>query len=223
MTTTAFKNVRSLSQLVSVLLIVINIPLPFFLIPHLMFVRMEAEHLRMGIRGITTIFRTTSMTNITLGLFASCGINSKTRLYMRLYFITGMLLLLMLVTMLLYIRISYQSDVSRQLGRLYNNASIRNIILYFMECTNQMTCTRIIMKNISMIKYYYVTIAIPSLCLNLLNLILIRIAISINIEAPPQKLPNFVEKTRVGMNTSSLRNKRVIVNGPGQESRGTVP
>ncbi|CAD27080.1 hypothetical protein [Encephalitozoon cuniculi GB-M1] len=212
MTTTAFRNIRSLCQLASVLLIVINIPLPFFLIPHLMFVRMESEHLNMGIRGITTIFRTTSMTNITLGLFASCGINSKTRLYMRLYFVTGMLTLLMLITMFLYVKIGYQSDVSRQLGRLYNNASIRNIILYFMECSNQMTCTRIIMKNIEMIKYYYITISIPSLCLNLLNLVLIRVATSVNIETPPPKLPNFVEKTKVGMNTASLRNKRVVPN-----------
>lgn len=223
MTSTAFRNIRSLNQLISVVLIVINIPLPFLLIPHLVFVCVESEHFNMGLRGISAIFKTTSMTNITLGLFASCGINSKTRCFIRLYFATGILLFLMLGTMLLYVKIGYQTDVSKRLGKLYSNASVRNIILYYMECSNQGTCTKIIMKNISMIKYYYITISIPSLCLNLLNLILARIAVSINIETPPPKQPNFVEKTRVGMNTASLRNKRVVTDASSQGGEALVP
>ena len=55
-----------------------------------------------------------------------------------------------------------------------------------------------------MIKYYYMIVAIPSICLNLLNFVLLRIATGIAIESPP------IEKTKVGVNTESLRNKRVV-------------
>ncbi|KAM0672507.1 hypothetical protein CWI42_100520 [Ordospora colligata] len=209
MTTTAFRNVRALNQLCSVLLIVINIPLPFLLVPYMLYVSVEGQCLKTTL-SILTIFKTTSMVNITLGLFASCGINSKVRLYMRLYLLVGVLLLIGMSGIILYVKISYQSDVSKALGVAYNIAQAENIILHYLECSNQKTCTAQIMSTINDIRYYYLIISIPSVLLNLLNILLARIALCISIEHALPKPPSFVEKNRVGMNTVSLRNRRVL-------------
>lgn len=213
MTTTAFRNIRSLSQLASVVLILINIPLPFLLILRLTFVCIESDYINMGIRNIAPIFKITSMVNITLGLFASCGVNSKVKFYMRLYLMISILLFIVLAVLLFYVRTHYLHDLLTQMyRRVQSDQSVKNTIELNLSCSTgfDKTCEKIIQEEVGMIKHYYMLIAVPSMCLNSLNFVLLKVATGISIEAPPVKLPNFIEKTRVGMNTESLRNKRIV-------------
>lgn len=213
MTTTAFRNIRSLSQLASVALVLINIPLPFVLIFHLTFVHLESEYINMGVRSISPIFRLTSIINITLGLFASCGVNSRVKLYMKSYLLVSFLFFLLLTVFMVYIKTNYLRDVLTQMyRRAQNDQAVKSTIELNLVCStgSDRTCEAIIGEEVFAIKYFYMIVAIPSMCLNILNFILLKIATGIDIEAPPVKLPNFIEKTKVGMNTESLRNKRVI-------------
>jgi hypothetical protein len=96
--------------------------------------------------------------------------------------------------------------------RAQNDLTVKNTIELNLTCStgSDRTCEPVIREEVFAIRYYYMLVAMPSIFLNLLNFILLKIATEISIETPPVKLPNFIEKNRVGMNTESLRNKRII-------------
>lgn len=212
MTTTTFRNLRSLSQFASVFLILINLPLPFVMVLRPTFVYLEYIHIQMGFRGIGSVLKATSMINITLGLFASCGINSRVKLYMRLYLMTSLILFILLGAMALYMTKAYVGSVLTQMTSMaVSKMTVMTVIEENLSCSFvRGSCRNTVRENAGTLRNYYLAVAFCSIFLNILNFVLLKVATKITIESHPPKLPNFIEKTKVGMNTESLRSKRVI-------------
>jgi hypothetical protein len=210
--TTAFKNTRAISQLMSVTLILINIPLVILLIVFQHLVVTERDLAKLGMRCISFLIKVTSMVNITLGLLASCGINSRTKFYMRFFLLAAFISVSSLFAIFVYVRELYLKQLLLKLGQQsVSNLAIKSSLEGNYDCNfSTRSCEAKIRADVENITMLYSIVAIASLVLNVINFILIKFAVEINIEAPLPKPPTLVEKTRVGMNTESLRNKRII-------------
>ncbi|WUR05028.1 uncharacterized protein VNE69_12013 [Vairimorpha necatrix] len=211
MTTTIFRNIRALIQLTSVLSILINIPLPVILFFNYRLSKIELENLQMNFLSLSFCYKVIIIFNITLGMFASCGTNSKIKMYMRLYLFCAFMYMIVLITYILYVKNYYQdrlittfvekSTVSLQQRVLMSN------ILY---CSPSENCEENLKRLCSKSVNVFLLFSGVSFVLHLISFVLIKIAVNIKIEKEPVKLPNFVNVTKAGMDTQSLRSKRVM-------------
>lgn len=212
MTTTAFRNVRALISLFSLLLIVINIPLPILLIKHYTIISIESDSLAMGYLSILSMYKIVIIFNITLGMFASCGVNSKVRMYMKVYLFITFFYLFLFLACILYVKNHYLQKLLEKFNmKAGSNVSIRCLIETDLDCNMATkTCHTAMAAATNDLIRYFVLISTASLILHLLNFIFIKVATNIRIEKPEIKLPKIVTITKAGMNTQSLRQKRVL-------------
>ncbi|KAK6089462.1 hypothetical protein P3W45_001599 [Vairimorpha bombi] len=211
MTTTTFKNLRALIQLFSVLLILINIPLPFILFFNSDIVTIEVDHLEMGYLSLTLMYKTVIICNITLGMFASCGMNSKIKLYMRIYLLVTFVYLMFFIACILYVKNSYTKRlITTFVERSNSSVPLRCIMENLLMCTMGSSCENALRKSSGHLVKYFMWVSLSSLVLHTLSFIFIRITVNIEINKQPIKPPRFATVTRAGMDTQSLRHKRVL-------------
>ncbi|KAF5140268.1 hypothetical protein AAJ76_3800021344 [Vairimorpha ceranae] len=210
MTTTAFKNLRAIIQLISVLLILINIPIPAVLLYNTRFTTIEIDNLNLGYLSLSFLYKVLLIFNITLGMFASCGTNSKVKFYMRLYLFFTFLFMLGLITYILYVRNFYQNHLlTTYTTKTALSVQQKVIMSSLLFCSTGIDCDKILKERSELFIKIYLSIGSLSFILHFISFVLIKIAVNISIEKPHEG-PKFVTITRAGMNTESLRNKRVM-------------
>lgn len=212
MTTTAYKNIRALCQLISVLLIVINIPLPFILLLNVDFINIEQDILKMGRSSITSLYKIMIISNITLGMFASCCVNSKIKIYMKFYLVFAMIYLIINASLILFVKKRYFYSLNNMFITKSNDLISFRFILENALCCSMAddSCrSALIIYSAPLIKYFLL-VSCASFVLHILHFVFIKIAVKMSIEKPQAKIPKFVNVTRAGMDTVSLRQKRII-------------
>lgn len=212
MTTTAYKNLRALCQLVSVLLIVINIPLPLLLLLNVDFINIEQDILKMGRSSLTSLYKLMIVSNITLGMFASCCVNSKVKVYMKFYLVFAMIYLIINASLILFVQKRYFYSLNNMFITKSNDLISFRFILENALCCSMAddSCRNaLILYSEPLIKYFKI-VSSASFVLHILHFIFIKIAVKMSIDKPQVKMPKFVNVTRAGMDTVSLRQKRII-------------
>jgi hypothetical protein len=175
-------------------------------------IKIEADTLNMGFLSIFNMYKMVIICNITLGMFASCGVNSKVRIYMKAYLFIAFFYMFLFLACILFVKHQYLQKLLEKFNmKAGSDISVRSLIETDLECTySSRSCHEAIKNHTHFLIKYFVLISSISFILNLLNFIFIKIATTIKIEKPEVKIPKIVTITRAGMNTQSLRQKRVL-------------
>ncbi|KAK1347385.1 hypothetical protein LUQ84_003149 [Hamiltosporidium tvaerminnensis] len=212
MSTRGYKNVRIFTQLLTLILILVNTALLVIFFVHKKYFTVE-EKINSSLINLEFVYKYTAMLNITLGFFASCCVNSKIKMYMKIYLLTGFFLLAMHLGFLLYTKLEYKNDFSQQFSlQMAQNPSVKYLVMTLLDCTEfgENNCMDKTKSLSSLMIHLYCFITVISFIDNLLLFIMIRVALSMDIAVPLPLPPKIESNVPAGFSTESLRARRVI-------------
>lgn len=214
-TSRTYANIRLLSHALILIIIVSNLFLLGFMIYNYSFFRVESS-LVLGLFDMQTSYKYTIITNIIMGLFGSCAINSKVKYYMQMYIIFGFFGLSTLIAFFMFVYLAYfqilMQQYSMQMGQ---NASTRFIVHGMLNCTDSgvNNCEKVTRDIVKSLIFVYVTVSGCSFVATFIVYILARVALMVDPNAPKPRIPKMERNRQVGFESASLRNKRFIDRG----------
>ncbi|EJW04909.1 hypothetical protein EDEG_00940 [Edhazardia aedis USNM 41457] len=193
------------------------------------------DNINMGVIDMDICYKYTIIINFMMSLFANCTINSKIKLYMRLFLIIGFLGLSLKLGFFIYMVFFYKSVFSNQFAKSLNiNPGIRYTIRYDLtvEDGGPNQCTEEVYRNLNTLVFNYSIVSIISFILTFIIYVLARVAVMININEPKKEIPKLEVSRKVGFDSASLRKKRFIdsdihfnttvINKPGEEINESI-
>lgn len=213
-TTRAYKNTRLLTHLLTLLIIIANILLLIsFALEHKFF---QVENtLNLGIFDLQASFKYTIILHIVLALFGACTINSKVKLYVKLYLLVGFLFLCILMAFFIFTvgpyRTLFDNQFSYQVGQ---NTSIRYFVRSMFNCSEYgiRDCLSVMKAKVNYMIRIYSIISGFSFVLALVVYILGKIVLFIDVCVPDKRdiVPTMERNVHMGYDSVSLRTRRIV-------------
>ncbi|EPR78305.1 hypothetical protein SLOPH_1782 [Spraguea lophii 42_110] len=216
-----YRAISVFSHLLLLISLVLSIILLSVIPLHLDFFRQESKFYK-DTFSLAVIYYNSIIFNITIFLFTSCAIYSRTKFYMRIYLLSSFCYLCMLIFFLLMTYSTYKNTFSYNIAKLSTTGSsdIRALqdIFKCSEFQPDNTCTIIIGRIIDKLINLYTILSGAIIICNFILFVLIKIATTIDIYLP-EKPPVHTSNKFVGYGSESLRTRRVI---PIKQSPDTI-
>ncbi|ELQ75529.1 putative transporter [Trachipleistophora hominis] len=168
----------------------------------------------LGIGGLPmrAVLIITAFLNLIIPFFGACVIDSKLRLYMRIFLVYDSLTILINGLSLLYVYGMFMNIFEREFSKLITqNQGNRMYIENTYSCsdTSEVTCIQMFTDHLKNVQKYYIAVVGVIFGLNLVMWVLVRIALSLDLKGKRVRVPK-IKKQKVGFSTGSLRNKRLV-------------
>lgn len=170
------------------------------------------EVLGIGGMPMRAVLIITAFLNLIIPFFGACVIDSKLRLYMRIFLVYDTLSILINGMSLLYVYGMYVNIFEKEFSKLITqNQGNRMYIENTYNCsdTSDVTCIQLFTDYLKGVQQYYILVVGTILLLNVVMWILVRVALSLDLKGKRVRVPR-IKKQKVGFSTGSLRNKRLV-------------
>ncbi|KAI5168592.1 hypothetical protein PAEPH01_0258 [Pancytospora epiphaga] len=216
MKTRTFKVMRFIITSLSIILIVTTLFLCGYLVRHVTFVQIEAEVMKnsSSVLTILNISKATGFLYVVLGFLASYSMNIPSKLLMLLVLYLGNIMSFGIIYTIYYLGFEYQNHFSSILdSEFYSRAGLIGVIKTWkpsLSAVELKSACKDMMGSMIFVLIMYEVIAISSMFTISGFLILTR-RMDIELKSLVADAPPISELSRVGLNTCSLRNKRILV------------
>lgn len=170
------------------------------------------EILRIGGLNFKTVVILTSFVNLIVPFFAACAIDSKLRLYMKIFLVYELVVVMTNGMTLMYVSCMYEKIFEKEFSKaITQNEGNRMYIQNTYNCSDaaENTCIRVFTLMLEDIMRYFKGIMIVGIVLNVMMWVLVKISLGLDLKKRSVKVPR-IKKEKVGFSTGSLRHKRLV-------------
>ncbi|KAI5180301.1 hypothetical protein PAEPH01_2733 [Pancytospora epiphaga] len=211
MKTRAYKALRACVQLISAVYIVVNILGIFRSVYYYYLWPIESEATTGFIITYYTIGLYSLCANIILGLFSSCGVTNGSKFLMRMYIRIVVVIIVLFAMLTVYFRFFYIGFYSTALGSRSGHSYVfSRWITGRTGIQPQEKAILAVKGSMEEVMQWYTICQIISIVCNIFLIGLMKYTVSIDLWAPDPCVPSMINVSRRGMNTSTLKNIRVI-------------
>lgn len=222
MSTKAFTTIRMLNHLMVILLLLACLSL--LLIRIIFNNYFDAENmLRISNLCMSNILLITMFINLIVPFFGACVIDSKLRVYMRIFLVYDVLAVTANVLLMVYVGRVYRGVFERHFSSAITQQQATKMYIettYRCSDVADVPCIELFKGYLAGVQRHYLAALACITAIDVLMWLLVRTALGIDPEerrAPPPRMV----RQRVGFSTGSLRNKR-LVSADSSPSRSVV-
>jgi len=214
METKTFKGIRLFLSFVNSLLCLLSLGALIYLLIRFPLFTIEKQTMRGQSLTIYNCVRIVIIFDLTSSLSVIYALNIASKPLMKIIQIYLVITQAIVLYFVYYFSIVYKSLFSRSIeNRFYSGTSVDNALISYYPGLDDMGMIEACINQMNEIRMLFVKYSIISIGVLLLTLLVLVVIRSIRIEEERKEIekPVFTELSKVGMNTVSLRAKRVVV------------
>ncbi len=213
MATEAFKKVRACVQLLTMVLLLTNLLLLALRCVFYDFMVVERNINENNVFSLEFFYTFTSTLGIMLSFFGACCVNSKIKLYMRVFLVCNFLALCFMTAAIFIVQVIYPNMFQHTyIDLIANSSRSRSLVEFTFNCHQggANKCQEVVTTYKIRCVRAYVGFTSVSTLLTFLLFFLVRMGSHAQINKDKIKIPTLKECGKVGFSSASLRVKRVI-------------
>lgn len=209
--TKTYSVIRLFNHLLVILQILSVITLCILSVYHRDYFRIE-ELLHLPGLTLSRLILLVAFINLIIPFFGACAIDSKVRLYMKLFSVYVLLNVVINILVFLFVKTQLVRNFRAEFSRsITQESGIRMFIEDDYNCslTTKPTCLELFVSVLNDASFKFLILLSTLIVLNISMAVLVRISLNIKLSKLPKTVPR-IERPIVGFSTVSLRQKRLL-------------